>query len=172
MKNALSFCALFVVFVVSCGLLPEAGYAQGETMKGTILTTSNQTLVANEFTGLSGEKAFHCTYNGNSLEIPLSLIKKLTRQKDDLILIEKRDGNQFLVKGTLYNLQERISYSFFDPISEQYSSTTIHYNNISEIVFDDDFGNLRKCETCEATFPPNYVFCPFDKSDLVLIKVK
>ena len=141
-----------------------------ETYKGYFITYADKTIVVNSFDELKNAGKFFCKYEGNSIGIPYSKIKSMTSldMGRKTVLIERRDGVKFEVKA---DSSLRVGwYSFYDIISESYSSAA--ENDVKRIVFDEDFGDLRKCPKCSRTYIPEYMFCPYDKTQMKLIKIK
>ena len=163
---------LFVAMLCLALLLPLS--AQAETYKGYFVTFEGKTQVVGEF--LSLKDNLEARYNGNLIKIPMASIKKVLCVDPKELLVTKRDGKEFLVTawtGEMFNTDGNgcMRYTFYDEINEQYSTDKINGGQLKEIVFDDDFGDLRKNPKTGRTYPPDYLFDPYDKTPLVLIQV-
>jgi len=170
------------IFLITAFILVVSGYCFGarEIFKGYFVTTDGKTQAVSEFVNLKLD--FSCTYQGNRIKIPLEDIKSIIvigKWEDKIVVVEKRNGKMFKVEGRLDWIADSgcspakcILYKFYDEINEHYSKAQIIGLSVKEIVFDEDFGSLRKCQKCGRTFPPDYLFCPYDKSPMRLIQVK
>jgi hypothetical protein len=164
---------LTAVIVVMFFSIPSYGMA----LKGYFVDYKGNTQVVGEF--LSFVEEFGCTFENNKVKIPIADLKEILKLDDTgKILLIKRNGKKFEVQGTFCHLFRQkkckyssVNYTFYDKINEKYSEGTLHHSRVKRIVFDDDFGELRKCPKCNKTFPPDHLFCPYDKTDLKLVKI-
>ena len=161
----------FVIAALSFFGMFSFSFGTGETFKGFFVTKEGKTIVVGEFIRLKKRKCYSCYFEGNSICVPFTEIKNLTDLGNRIVLIEKRSGKKFKVKCMHFPPLIVGEYAFYDQNSEKYSEGD-YTDYTRKIVFDEDFGELRKCQKCERTFPPDYLFCPYDKSELRLLKVK
>ena len=166
----------FILFLCLSYALIQESYPQGEAFKGYFVTTEGKTIVATRFLNLNDERPFKCKYEGNILEIPINVISRIQMLASrQTLMITRRDGSEFVVQnsdGIIGGYGLHLHYEYYDKISQRFAKSSMDPVYIRKIVFDEDYGQLRKCEQCSRTFPPDYVFCPYDKSDLKLIRVK
>jgi len=143
-------------------------YGSDETFKGFLITTNGKYHLIGEFLDLKGER-FYCAYKEKELFIPYTEIKSLTCLDENTILVVKRNGEKLKVNR---NYLQVGSVAYYDPVKMRYATKIFSSHLIKKIVFDDDYGQLRKCQKCQRTYPPDYLFCPYDKTELKLIKIK
>ncbi|MBW2322727.1 MAG: hypothetical protein JRF41_04275 [Deltaproteobacteria bacterium] len=136
-------------------------YGGDETFKGVVITTDGKYHLVGEFLDLKGE-SFYCRY-------PYAELKSITYLGDETVLILKRNGEELKVsKGYL----QVGAIAYYNPMDMKYVTEMISNHLIKKIVFDDDFGEARKCPKCGKTYPADFLFCPYDKAVLKLIKIK
>ena len=171
----LIICFITLVLSVPC-------YAGGETFKGHIVSTKGKTIVATQFEFRKYHEAPY-EYEGQSIKVPFKDMKRVSSLGHNWYLLEKRNGKQFKVKGHPDKKigvlstsggpgQYWLLYHFYDPVNEAIKLESIYVDDIQEVVFDTEFGELRKCPKCSRTFPPDYVYCPYDRSEMRLTKIK
>ncbi|MBW1708706.1 MAG: hypothetical protein JRG97_07825 [Deltaproteobacteria bacterium] len=143
-------------------------YGGDETFKGVVITIDGKYHLVGEFLDLKGE-SFYCRYNEKELYIPYAELKSITYLGDETVLILKRNGEELKVsKGYL----QVGAIAYYNPMDMKYVTEMISNHLIKKIVFDDDFGEARKCPKCGKTYPADFLFCPYDKAVLKLIKIK
>jgi hypothetical protein len=176
-----SLCRVSVVTLLFGLSLLQSALAQGEHFTGHFVTTNGKTQVVGEFSNL--EDDFDVEHNGNDIDIKINKIKEVFRvEKTDgsqhPFIVILRNGNKFKVNtsfGYLFDTEaggdDFLSYTFFDRINGKYSEDIIYEYNVKKIVFDEDYGELRRCPKDGKTFPPDYLFCPYDKTKMDLVKI-
>ncbi len=161
---------IFLVLLFSVFVLLTSG-ARAETFHGYFVTEKGQTQPVDEFLNLYDSFSFR--YLANTSKIDFSNIKTIVFLKKNQAIITKKNGKKFKVIADATRLSgEYLKYKYYDLVNERIVKSAIHYDSIKEIGFADDFGDIRKCPVCGRTFFPDYIFCPYDKEKLLLIKVK
>jgi hypothetical protein len=157
-------------------LVPQFAFGQGEQFQGTIVTEEGQTRVVKHFTNLKAE--MHAEYRGSGTGIPITDIKSILRVEEreggwDTLLIKSRDGREFKVEGVMESMvdDDPFKISTINPATGEYSEETLWSRKIKKIVFGENYGSLRRCPDGGKTFPPDYVYCPYHKTELQLIQV-
>ena len=166
-KQMKKFLGIMLVLGLVCGF-NHPSFGGQETVKGHFITKDGKYQPVDEFMDLKGESFFYKS-EGKELSIPYAEIKSLTYFGDDKILVKKRNGKELRVNKSYLRVG---SFAFYDPVSMKYSTEMISNHLIKKIVFDDDFGEMRKCLKCGRTYPPDYLFCPYDRTKLRLIKIQ
>jgi len=93
---------------------------------------------------------------------------KLVKKSGDVVII-KRDGKQYTLKNA-YFPTSHFGYEFFDEINNRVSENVVAFSEVSRIVFGEDIGTAKKCPKDGRIFPSDYVYCPFDKTELISVK--
>lgn len=137
------------------------------------MVTDEGTFVFNNSGILS--QAFEVTMDGNPIEIAVENVKRIMHVDESNYVLELRDGRQFTVQTHLPRIfkdEPNISVSFYDDINQQYSDRTVYYTHITELVFDDQYGNMRRNPNTGRTYPYDYLFDPYDQTPLELYPVQ
>ena len=93
---------------------------------------------------------------------------KLVKKSGDVVII-KRDGKQYTLKNA-YFPTSHFGYEFFDEINNRVSENVVAFSEVSRIVFGEDIGTAKKCPKDGRIFPSDYIYCPFDKTELISVK--
>ncbi len=93
---------------------------------------------------------------------------KLVKKSGDIVII-KRDGKQYTLKNA-YFPTSHFGYEFFDEINNKVSENMVAFSEVSRIVFGEDIGTAKKCPKDGRIFPSDYIYCPFDKTELISVK--
>ena len=84
--------------------------------------------------------------------------------------IMTRDGREFIIYNALFydgtNDYDRIVYTVFNEITGGSAKQITSLSDVSNLIFDEDIGELKRCPKCKKVFPSDYLFCPYDKEEL------
>ncbi len=173
-------------FIVSVFLIGGAADVFSKAVVGGVIYKRNgsviktkkftKTLEPNEF--ISGD------YKENNIKIKIADIKevqlltsdvaytfdhsKLVKKSGDLVII-KRDGKQYTLKNAYFS-SSHFGYEFFDEINNRVSENMVAFSEISRIAFGEDLGTVKKCPKDGRIFPSDYIYCPYDKTELIPVK--
>jgi len=170
--------AIFLLALILTITATSFVYA-GETLSGYVVTNKGQTIVIPSFS-FKAEDTIEFKHKGQKIKIQWRDIKKILSVGGCDVVLTKRSGKVFEVKtansycGNPFGWDPSYSmrYKYFDEINETYTEGKIRYGSIKEVVFDEKLGSLMKCPKCTKTFPPDYIFCPYDKEKLELVQIK
>lgn len=145
---------------------------------GVVIKTKKFTKTLEPGDVLSGE------FKGNDVKIKMSDIKeiqllttdvaftfdhsKLVKKSGDLVII-KRDEKQYTLKNAYFS-SSHFGYEFFDEINNRVSENTLPFSEVSRITFGEDIGTAKKCPKDGRLFPADYIYCPYDKTELIPVK--
>jgi len=170
----------YFIFFVFSALLASSSFGQeGLHFTGHFVDEEEKIQVVGEFKNLHQE--WKVDHKGNQTKIPTKKIKEIRKIDEFIFIVTTRDHREFKVEGKLcdfvidspgYCQDQHLKYTYYDKINEKYSEDAIHHKNINKIVFDEDYGEIRRCPKGGRTFPPDYLFCPFHKNtNLELVRV-
>ncbi|MBI5180840.1 MAG: hypothetical protein HZA05_05510 [Nitrospirae bacterium] len=145
---------------------------------GAVIKTKKFTKTLEPSEAVSGD------YKENNIKIKISDIKevqlltsdvaytfdhsKLVKKSGDLVII-KRDGKQYTLKNAYFSTSH-FGYEFFDEINNRVSENMVAFSEISRIIFGEDVGTAKKCPKDGRIFPSDYIYCPYDKTELISVK--
>ena len=64
------------------------------------------------------------------------------------------------------SVDHMLKYAFFNPATGKTETSSIAMSEIKALFFDESIGTYRRCPNDGYLFPPDYIFCPYDKADL------
>ena len=152
---------------------------------GVIYKRNGAVIKTKKFTKtLEPNEAISGDYKENNIKIKISDIKevqlltsdvaytfdhsKLVKKSGDLVII-KRDGKQYTLKNAYFSTSH-FGYEFFDEINNRVSENMVAFSEVSRIVFGADIGTAKKCPKDGRIFPTDYVYCPYDRTELITVK--
>lgn len=84
--------------------------------------------------------------------------------------VTNRDSKTFTITEcdfAAHNLEWGLSYVVYNEITGSAEETSIMTYDISRLSFSEDLGTIRQCPKCERIFPSDYLFCPYDSTELL-----
>ena len=115
-------------------------------------------------------------YEGNRISIPTTDVKEIIWTGPREMTVTLRAGRVYRLSGCWphHDQRSRIRYEFWDEINQKWSTGTVligyparYEKRCNKVVFGQDIGDLKKCPKCKSYFPQDFLFCPYDKSDLI-----
>lgn len=178
-RNLLVFLAAIFILITTSDVHSKA------VVGGVIYKRNGAVIKTKKFTKtLEPNEAISGDYKENNIKIKISDIKevqlltsdvaytfdhsKLVKKSGDIVII-KRDGKQYTLKNA-YFPSSHFGYEFFDEINNRVSENMVAFSEISRIVFGEDVGTAKKCPKDGRLFPSDYVYCPYDKTELISVK--
>jgi hypothetical protein len=180
MKRYLLF-SLIVIIILSA----TADVFSKAVVGGVIYKRSGAVIKTKKFTKtLEPNEVISGDYKENNIKIKMSDIKevqlltsdvaytfdhsKLVKKSGDIVII-KRDGKQYTLKNAYFS-SSHLGYEFFDEINNRVSENILSFSEVSRIVFGEDIGTAKKCPKDGRLFPSDYIYCPYDKTELIPVK--
>ncbi|MBI5182129.1 MAG: hypothetical protein HZA06_04355 [Nitrospirae bacterium] len=180
MKRHFLFCLLAIFLLVTASDAFAKAIIGGVIYKrnGSVIKTKKFTKTLEPNEAISGD------YKENNIKIKIADIKevqfltsdvaytfdhsKLVKKSGDIVII-KRDGKQYTLKNAYFSTSH-FGYEFFDEINNKVSENMVSFSEVSRIVFGEDIGTAKKCPKDGRIFPSDYVYCPYDKTELIPVK--
>lgn len=175
-----------IFFLMGAFILGIASNSFSKAIIGGVIYKRNGTVIkTKKFTKtLEPNEAISGDYKENNIKIKIADIKevqfltsdvaytfdhsKLVKKSGDIVII-KRDGKQYTLKNA-YFPSSHFGYEFFDEINNRVSENMVAFSEISRIIFGADIGTAKKCPKDGRIFPSDYVYCPYDKTELITVK--
>ena len=163
------FLILFSLFVA----FPVTSQAE-EFLAGSIVSSDGS---ATRITKINTKAGLKATYKGKSISIRFRDIKKIERLGDGKIFrITNNADKVFQVEKVKFSSNtcwdcrkghEYIYFSYLDEISMSEKSHQIHQNSMVVLSLEGDAGRLKLNERTRELFPPEYLYDPISKEELV-----
>lgn len=61
---------------------------------------------------------------------------------------------------------DRFIFYFYDDMSKKIERKSISTDEVSKIIFDENIGELKQCPKCKNWWPQDFIFCPYDATEL------
>ena len=176
----------FLFYLTAIFLLVAASEVFAKAIIGGVIYKRNGAVIkTKKFTKtIEPNEAISGDFKENNIKIKIADIKevqfltsdvaytfdhsKLVKKSGDVVII-KRDGKQYTLKNA-YFPTSHFGYEFFDEINNRVSENVVAFSEVSRIVFGEDIGTAKKCPKDGRIFPSDYVYCPFDKTELISVK--
>jgi hypothetical protein len=124
--------------------------------------------VVDEFYNLL--ETYTCKYEGAPLTIPMKRIKRLKVQGSG-ITVTTTNGMSYNVLGSMtISLDDDLKYRTMNSVTGEKQEASIDPMLVETVVFGRKASDMKKCPVCGRTFPSDYLYCPYDKSDLKPMK--
>ena len=156
---------LLVLPVALLAVFLSLGQASAfENVGGYLITAEGKQIVVDEFVNLL--ETYTCKYEGAPLTIPMKRIKRLKLQGSGMA-VTTTNGMTYNVLGSMMIcLDDYLEYRTINTVTGESLDARIDPMLVESVVFGRKATDLKKCPLCGRTFPGEYLYCPYDKSDL------
>ena len=163
--------ALLFVLFWSVPCLGQADEVKGNA-KGTIIGKGKQpTVHFVKLCSMLEQSTFDGKYKGKNTRVVWSQIKEFEYLNDLSVRVTLRNGKTFTLESQ-FGVRQDLCFYYYDEINEKLTQDAVRGSVVHKVVFDTCIGSVKKCPKCNRQLPEDYLFCPYDKTDLNWSKVE